>query len=687
MARISTKATSVFLLFLILGISNFANGQTNESPFSDFGYPEQSVIYGPRAGTVFYFKHKPRRDYENSYVHLEIIPSQLIEKKQSTITFLVGDRPVLSTFIGQYSDTIRVDLPLKRSDMASGFVKLEVKSNLFLRDEDCRDYDETGIWLEITPESFLLENFISYPKELPAWTIEEFLPEVERILIPKESLASQLEVASYLHYFFRERIGVNLPVEYLDKSNVKLIHRALVIGSGTEIQKAFSEEKSFGNTAGQGEIKMHYTSQTDSLTATPFFTSSMLLTGPDVSSIEKAIQFLFNSDLTSSALTDHVKVNKSVEKTLQYNYTLKNTYNLEELGMDTEMMTGMGKIRKNLTLPSYLSKATLRSLQLQLKINHKPVSASESGFANIYINNDLIGTYRLNETGILQVQVSPNRVTFATGSYLGIEYIYVPAGGICNTNASEFYAQIDPLESFLSPVFYRNTPLTFASFPKNFEGSPVEIWYDYAVSPKEIPSISKLIQLINTRYSGQSGFYFPKINAVSTANQVADGNTNKVLLTASPENYNDIFKEDQYIRFYKDSISYKSDEVKRFFNVSYGDDLAFIQLFNHNGSKFMMVSNQARNTEAMEMALNGVQDQFLTNSGNVLISNPKRYFFFDLRFKTVLDEEMDSQNRFLSFWETYRLFIIVVVITVIIVLLSYIFKKSESSKKNIEDAR
>jgi hypothetical protein len=160
-----------------------------------------------------------------------------------------------------------------------------------------------------------------------------------------------------------------------------------------------------------------------------------------------------------------------------------------------------------------------------------------------------------------------------------------------------------------------------------------------------------------------------------------------VLLTASPENYNDIFKEDQYIRFYKDSISYKSDEVKRFFNVSYGDDLAFIQLFNHNGSKFMMVSNQARNTEAMEMALNGVQDQFLTNSGNVLISNPKRYFFFDLRFKTVLDEEMDSQNRFLSFWETYRLFIIVVVIAFIIVLLSYIFKKSESSKKNIEDAR
>ena len=85
----------------------------------------------------------------------------------------------------------------------------------------------------------------------------------------------------------------------------------------------------------------------------------------------------------------------------------------------------------------------------------------------------------------------------------------------------------------------------------------------------------------------------------------------------------------------------------------------------------MMVSNQARNTEAMEMALNGVQDQFLTNSGNVLISNPKRYFFFDLRFKTVLDEEMDSQNRFLSFWETYRLFIIVVVIAFIIVLLSY----------------
>lgn len=687
MAKIFTQATFCVILIVTLSLSHYAFSQTTQSPFSEFGYAEQTVIYGPKAGTVFYFKHRPRRDYENSYLHLEILASQLINRNQSTLTFLVGDQPVFSAYLSQFSDTIKVDLPLKKSDLASGFVKLELKSNLFLQDENCRDYDETAIWLDISPNSFLLENFIGYPTETPNWAISEFLPEVERILISESSLQEYGEAAAYLHFFFREKIGVNLPVQKLDSINPKQIHRALILGKSEEIQSYFPKSRTAQNNPGQGALSMYYGSHLDSITQNSFFTSSLLLSGSDLASVEKAIYFLFNSDLTSSAFTDFVMVNETIETDPVYTFELKNSYQLDELGVDDQVMSGIGKIRRNYTLPSYLSKANLRSLQLQFKIDHKPVSGNESAYANFYINNDLIGTYRLNESGVLLAQINPTRVTFATGSYLGVEFIYTPEGGSCNTNATEFYAQIDPPESYLNPVFYPNVPLTFASFPKNFEKSAVEIIYDFSMTAEEIPGISQLIELINNRYASRKTYYFPKVTNVQSIETALGTPSHKIILTDKPEQYQGVFGDSPYIRFFPDSVAYRSDEIRRFFNLKYGQNLAFIQLFSYAGQNILMVSNSSRNPKTLQTGLQGVEDQFLTNSGNVLIADQDNYYFFDLRFNTSSDTQMNSQNRFLSFWETYRVFIIILVIAFIIVLLSYVFKKSETSKKNIEDAR
>jgi hypothetical protein len=425
----------------------------------------------------------------------------------------------------------------------------------------------------------------------------------------------------------------------------------------------------------------------DSASQDSIYTSSLLLTGGDRKGLEKAIQFLFNQDLTTTAFTDQLTVFESTKADTIFQSELKASFTLEELGFGSEQLTGMGKITKNLSLPNYLTKSELKSLTLHLKINHKPISANESGFANIYINNDLIGSYKLDESGILDELIYPTQITFGTGSFIGIEYIYLPAGGLCDTNASEFYAQIDPKESTLEPIYYDRLPLTFYAFPKNFRGAPIEILYDYDFSKSDISAISDLIALINIRYESKFQVYFPKFVRMDAKRKSLETNSNKIFLTRTPSVYHPILQKNQYITFHGDSISFRSDDIPRFFDLNYKDDFAFLQLFEHNGSKILMINDITTNHQALQNALLGVEDQYLTNSGNVMISNGERYYFFDLRNTVLKDKAEETKNSFEEFWETFRVFVILILMAFIIILLSYIFKKSKIAKKNIEDAR
>jgi len=676
------------LLLLMLGLFSICRTiAATQIPFSKFGYPEHSILYGPKASATFYFKQTEELNYEESFIHLDIISSQIINKDISTITFLIGDQPVFSSFLKDYGDTLRIDLPIRKNQIKSGFVKLEIKSNLVLNDEKCREYDEPSLWLDVTSESFFQEGQLAPIKIKPDWKIDQYVPIVDQLIIPKNFSTETADLVSYIHYYFKKTRNEDLKINYLEDVETSQLDRALVFGTGKELALHFPGEKNLGNRADQGELRIAYRHYLDSASQDSLYTSSLLLTGGDRKGLEKAIQFLFNQDLTTAAFTDQLTVFESTKTDSIFQSELKNSFTLEELGLPAEQVTGMGKITKNLSLPNYLTKSNLKSLTLHLKINHKPISADESGFANVYINNDLIGSYKLNESGILDELIYPTQATFGTGSFIGIEYIYIPAGGLCDTTASEFYAQIDPKESTLEPIYYNRLPLTFYAFPKNFRGAPIEILYDYDLSKTDISAVSDLIALINIRYESKFQVYFPRFVRMDAERKSLETNSNKIFLTRSPSAYHPVLRKTQYITFHGDSVSFRSDDIPRFFDLNYKDDFAFLQLFEHNGSKIFMINDITANHQALQNALLGVEDQYLTNSGNVMISNGERYYFFDLRNTELKNKAEETKNSFEEFWETFRVFVILILVTFIIILLSYIFKKSKIAKKNIEDAR
>ena len=659
----------------------------DQTPFSKLGYPETTVLYGPKASTAFYFKKSSGLNDLESSIHLEIVPSQLILKEISTITFLIGDKPVYSTFLKAFTDTIKVDFPFKDEYEVSGYIKLEIKSNLFLNDNECRDYDEPGLWLSITPNSYLKTESTPLPSNKPNWAIDQFIPQIENLVLSRDFSKEHPDLSTYLHYYFKKYQGLDLPIHYLEDSSTLLINKAIFLINGEERSHYFPENEDLGITPDQGDLKMIYKKVYHKNSLDSVFTSNLILTGENTVGIFKAIQFLFSKDLNSSAFTDKIEVLKSVKVDSIFNFNLKNTFSFQELGLETELSVGVGKIVKNIPLPNYLAQGNLGAMSIHLKINHKPINEGENAFINVYLNNILIKSFKLGYTGILEQDVSFKNLNLTKGSYLGIEYIYVPEGGLCDRNMTDFYAQISPKESFLKPQYREEVPLIFSSFPRNFSGKPLEFFYDFEIQKEEISALSDLVMKLNNRYESEISPYLPSFISLEGDLSPLEGQSNKLLISKNPKRYKDLFMTDQYIKFMDDFISFKSDEISQFFDVNYEAPLVYAQLFQSKKNKIMMISDLSRNGKTLNTTIGGIDDPFLTNDGNVLISNRDRFYFFDLRSNALKNQSEITLNQFEEFWLKFRLFIITTIIAFIVVLLTYIFNKSRDAKKKIEDAR
>ncbi|MCH7398155.1 cellulose biosynthesis cyclic di-GMP-binding regulatory protein BcsB [Belliella sp. DSM 107340] len=679
------KSTIIKSIVFILAIFCFNQSMAINHGFEAFGYPKQTTVFGPKSSSIFFFKQRNDLQHDGTQIHLEIVNSKVLDKQKSKILFFINDLPILTSALSQEGDTLKVDLPVGTEDFESGFLKLELKSDLFKIDDDCRDSSDSEYWIKITQNSHLEVNLASqFTTAKPSKTLDKLIPDIERLVIPRNNDLNLIKHVSYIHFFYKSRFGMTLPVSYLDEVVMDSLDRAMIIGPWDLVSSGVDQNVKVSK--GQGELKILNNSVTDSLTNFQYYTSNILLTSQDYDGIKKVLHFLFDQDLAKSAISDHLIVKNSVVGELDFKYQLNSTYKLSELGLEEEVVYGACRITKNIQLPSFLTKNELKLISFQLKVNHKPIQADEQGYINIYLNNSLLQTIVMDKSGVVDRTIAVKRKPIRAGSYFSVEYVYLSGGDCCGENNTEFFAQIDPIESKINIDIGSDSPPIFSAFPENFSGKQIQLLTDLNFNKNEIPALSNLIGQINVKSNDQKSVYLPEFISLKDYS-FENSTSNMIIITDQPQKFNALFEDNQYIQFLQDSISYHSDELEKFFTVNYNKKLTYAQIFPKNNQMVMLITHLSDNPMSLNNAIEGIYDPYLTNSGNVLLANDQHYYFFDLRDKISTNQKAGRSEGFVTFWDNYKLFIIILVLAFIIVLLSYIFRKSELAKTQIEDAR
>ncbi len=133
------------------------------------------------------------------------------------------------------------------------------------------------------------------------------------------------------------------------------------------------------------------------------------------------------------------------------------------------------------------------------------------------------------------------------------------------------------------------------------------------------------------------------------------------------------------------SYSYNKGDYNKYFNIKYANAIGFNQLFTAQDNAVMFIYDPGHDEKILYNLIDEVDGQYLSNTGNLVLSSPENAYFFSLKKDDADVDQVELETGFDAVWNKYRIFIVFGLFVLMVVLLIYVFQKSQESKKNITD--
>lgn len=367
-----------------------------------------------------------------------------------------------------------------------------------------------------------------------------------------------------------------------------------------------------------------------------------------------------------------------------YAYDWHESYSLAYMDIPEIRLSGEKLQVRTVNIPTYLSKGKLKSITVQFEAKHSKIPKGSRRFLNFYLNNNLLRTFQLTlDYGVKEkFEIPP--IVLAPGSYLTFELLAADFNG---AGSSDFELEMNSEKTLFAPEYREDFPLLFSSFPKNMEGKPLEIRYDYTLRLSELKALSDLLDILNQRPQKEYPLYFPKMTRINGPKEVPAEDSHLILLTQKPEQYEEVFKTHKKLEFTPNGLIHKSDEIGLFLKNHPQVPLTWMELFERDGQHVLLVATDPQDGSPLIEAIDGIEDYYVTDMGNILVADPAHYYYFDIRLKELKSQRAQNQESFEAFWSGYRVHLSALLLVIIVVLLIYVYQKSQTAKKKIEDAR
>lgn len=397
------------------------------------------------------------------------------------------------------------------------------------------------------------------------------------------------------------------------------------------------------------------------------------------------VHFFYQSGETFSA-GDFVKEMgwKIVGETFSkeaFEYKWKKNYSFDELGFPESPLKKDNSLL-NKTFPTYLTKGFYKNWKVNFDFTVSNPEGSDA-YLNFLVNNNLIRTFQVKQEGKYQSKFSIPPMPLSVGSFFTVELV----SGTNQKVPDWVTVDIDLDNSMISPTFRNEFPMTFSSFPKNMEGKPLKILIDYDLAPSEWQALAEMILLINRRPNPDYPFYFPEIIRIDNPETLSSFDANLLLITQTPLHYTSLINNQSKLIYSEEGREFQSDELEKFFQYHSQEGLSTMELLDLGRHKMLFIVNDPKERQSMSEAVDGLEDEIISNTGNILLADAQHYYFFDIRLKESSQIMDDKKAQFELFWSGYRLYITIFLFAGLLFLLRYIYTKSQHAKKSIEDAR
>ncbi|ANW96604.1 hypothetical protein AXE80_10090 [Wenyingzhuangia fucanilytica] len=673
---------------IFLGIYSKGQSQIVEH-FNEYDYNDEIVINGSRGMENIYIPVNEDVDVLNSYINLEFICSNVIDYKSSHISILLGDVPVETRFLKNENQLVNFKIPIKKKHVVSGFIKLSIKTNLKIGNEICEIYSVGGFWVKLTENSYFSYKILPTKKTIVKKTISFTIPDTKYIVLSEKNDIEEIQYASYIKFYLKRVYGLDLEIKSIEEFNTSVINNAIILMPFEKLENKIKKSLPSFTNKDAGLVSVYRDQYKDSINSEIYNGQNIVVTGKTKTGFRKAAHFLLQKHLINSSYVDYAFVNEQAKLLdLPKRKDYEPIY-FKELGAQNSVLQGIGYIQSNISMPRSNFGSNVKRMEVKINGKYRPLSEGEQGYFNLYFNDNFLSSYKLNTTGELNIGFDFDDIIMQQENNFRYEFYFIPKGGLCETSAATFYGQVDIINSYFKPVGYElSSSLSFFRFPENFQSKPITIYTDLNADHKLIGTVSELIDIINPGEAGLSGFIYPPIKNANLKDIEQDVKTSKVIISANSSKFTDFFGESPFIRFKDNAVEYRSEEINPFFNVGYEKNMGFNQLFYHKDTPIMLINVPNDYTESTLLSLvSNIREQTISDTGNVIIANNDKSYFFDLRISNENQDKNYLSYMLDDFWGKYRLFIVSILLIMVILVLVYIYQKSKESKEKIENAK
>lgn len=639
--------------------------------FGESGYADQ-IISGLSGSSAFYLRLPPTATLQNGQLVLYLKPSQALRLDQSSITVLVRSQPVLSARLDQLGPDapLRIPLAVGSREPGSPFVQVELKTQLSVTDDRCKDLENPALWLKIAGESYVtFDRATNANRQL---NLSNCLPAKTAILYPAQPTPADIRLVSALYTrlaAFRP-YGVRLyPADHAPDSLQNLI----VVGEIRRLPDRYQARLSRRPAPKQGLFFL-----SKPAAGSP---EVLIVTGGDPEGYAKTAEAVANPNVLASAFGDFLLVDRAVTPSPAAPRSDRLT--LAQLGGTPDLLQGIGSLRRSygFRLGDFAEQPD--EVEVHVDARYSGLQPGDRGFLNLYVNGVLFSSTLLDKSGLIAVSPRLKRYLLKPFNTLQAEFRFFPGTNVCQNSFLNFFAQVDVQRSFIRPTGpYSSESLSFLQFPGSFQHQPLAIIVSRAQLPAALPGVCELVRQLNAH--PVATLTIPTLHTSDTDAATDASGGNLIALLDRDDAFWDRFSKAP-VQFNRDFRLYSDDHNRPLITVSDTVSCGIAQVFREGKRAVLLLATGGRTTpEAFRMTARHVADPLTNLASNVLITaGPNRYFFNLTDDQSAIDY-YDGEGPARDWWERYHLYVLSGLLGLVLAAFVYVRSKVKVSQAIFE---
>jgi hypothetical protein len=648
-------------------------------PFAKFGYSD-IVLQGPTPIATLFLKVGQNVDPSSSYIALNIDVSPALDLKNSFLTFIVWDKPLLTVRLSQIGD--RIVVPLDKVDLSfSDYIKLEVRGFLRITDDRCKDIESNGLYITIDKTSFVYVRYLEVEeRKAGIWNFFEHLKEEVFIVIPESLTTTEIEGSVWVYSFLRGKTGLEFKIVTF-KTLPDTVSNFVIISRFDKMPDRYKELISGSFLRSDGLIYFFV----GKIRGETHVKKILILTGFSDEGLRKALMAFLNFDITASSFSPFLLIREASELP-QRKFTLPPVkLSFKDLGFSSTQLRGIGSLGTNYTFKMSEFGILPDKIAVNISATYSPVlKETERAFFNVYFNGALIESRRLSEEGKVNYKFTVNKFNLMKINTIRVEFVFYPSSEECKNAMSNFFCKVDDGASYIEiEESYKPEILSFEYFPGVFGYGETMAVLSRKITIEKIEALARIVYTIN---SGIKNLYFyPRVIYSDLVDETVLKGYNIIGILEQDDNL--ISKFDNVL--IKPKLGFRlisGGTGKVLYALWDTTSVGIVQIFYGRGDNVVMLItgmgfySDKRALDAAKM----LERKYDVVSGNVGIVHYEKEYFFKVERK-LIKVRYAGEKTFIDYFNQYKVFIIGFAWLLTIVFFIYIFIRGRQHAKRIAE--